>query len=191
MLRSKFLKSTEDILLRDFRYPVNSMFRPVLKEVCRVARRLGQNEYRAAINFMLVQINSISTDNKSAPSFVKVQIQNIRSVMSLAGWGYDEIDEVIDAFEYKFGLKTGSDFLAENVSDIQTRIDQISKNVLNINEDLIQKNNNIHIYESENQELKKELEILKDENNRLNKELKILKEKNKNKRRKVNGYWVD
>lgn len=191
MFRSKLLKSTEEVLLKDFRYSVNSMFRPVLKEVCKEARRLRRNEYDAAIMYMMVQINTLSTENKSATSFARTQIKNIRSVISLARSGYAEIDELIDHLEYKYGLRVGSDFLAENVSDIQNRIDQISKNVLNINEDLSQKNKNIHIYESENKELKKELEIFKDENNRLKQDLKTLNEKNKNKRRKVNGYWID
>ena len=105
-LKSKTIK----VLKKDFKYSVQPMHRHVLGQICGEASKQQLNEYDAAIMFMMTQINSITEKTDRVSFFTEVQMNNIKSVMSLAKTPYNELLEFVNSVSKAKDLQVGKNF---------------------------------------------------------------------------------
>jgi len=107
MLGFGFKSRVISILHDKFDYPVSRMQMPILNGIAAQAKLERVNEYDAAIMFMLVMMNSLSGVDSTTTTFVKIQIRNVESMLSMALSPYAELNGLLDQVAAKFGIERG------------------------------------------------------------------------------------
>ena len=76
--------STEKVIRRDFGYALDPMIISIFEGVVAEAARKGQNEYDAAIVYMMVQMNTLYAGSDGPKNFVDIHSHNILRIVSKA-----------------------------------------------------------------------------------------------------------
>ena len=76
--------STEQVIRRDFGYALDPMIISIFEGVVAEAARKSQNEYDAAIVYMMVQMNTLYAGSDGPKSFVDIHSHNILRILSKA-----------------------------------------------------------------------------------------------------------
>ena len=76
--------STEKVIRRDFGYALDPMIISIFEGVVAEAARGGQNEYDAAIVYMMIQMNTLYAGSDGPKNFVDIHSHNILRILSKA-----------------------------------------------------------------------------------------------------------
>jgi hypothetical protein len=108
MFGNKFEAKVRAVLEIHFLYKPGHIQASTLKQIVRHAKSYGNNEYDAAIFFMIVQMNSLLGNDDRVQSFIHTHSENVRRIMDLAFTDADEIHEMLHEVASSHGITTES-----------------------------------------------------------------------------------
>jgi hypothetical protein len=101
MFGFSFEDKVRGVLKRQFNYRTGSFQSEILTSICLNARASKLNEYDAAIMFMMVQMNTISTGNIEAKRFVEKHCENARRCLSAVAGSQADFISMMDEISAK------------------------------------------------------------------------------------------